>query len=269
MEHMVTKSTTKPMPAFKAAQQRSVVSYYLPFDFSSQQSVCIYIEEARNLLAARGTTGLRVWDSSLHLAYFLSSAGVSLIENKNILELGAGTGLLSILCAGPLNAHQVIATDGDTDVIENIESNAALNATLLEKPANDKNLDAKVLDWADTSALSQVLQYEGNKTPLDVILGADITYAVESLEPLVNMLSALNKNYPKVDIIISTVIRNEDSYTAFVNACAKAGFRILSIPFDCPSLDQQRGFFHRTTPPIRIVRLARDLAASPQEVNQT
>lgn len=257
------------MSALDAAQRRSIVSYYLPYDFSSEQSICIYIEEARNLLAARGTTGLRVWDASLHLAYFLSSAGVSLIENKNILELGAGTGLLSILCAGPLKAHQVIATDGDIDVVENIESNAALNATLFETAANKKNLTAKVLDWADTPGLSQVLQYEGNKVSLDVILGADITYAVESLGPLVNILSALNGNYPKVDIILSTVIRNEDTSTAFLSTCAKAGFRVLNITFDCPPLEQQRGFFHRTTPLIRIVRLVRDLAALPQDANHT
>jgi protein-lysine N-methyltransferase EEF2KMT len=269
MEHMVIKSTTKPMSAFKAAQQRSVVSYHLPSDFLSQHPVRVYIEEARNLLAAHGTTGLRVWDASLHLAYFLSTTGGSLIEKKNILELGAGTGLLSILCAGPLKAHQVIATDGDAEVVENIESNAALNSALLDKGAKTKNLEAKVLDWSDTSALPQILQHEGNELSLDVVLGADITYAVEALEPLVNMLSALNRKCPKVDIIISTVIRNEDTFTAFVNTCARAGFRVSSTFFDCPSLDRQRGFFHKITPPIRIVRLAQNLAASPQQADQT
>src|ERR1700761_419208 len=100
MEHMAVLSTAKPMAAFTTAQQKSIVSYHLPADFLSQQPVCIYIEEARNLLAARGTTGLRVWDASLHLGYFLFAAGASLIQHKNVLELGAGTGLLSILCAG-------------------------------------------------------------------------------------------------------------------------------------------------------------------------
>jgi hypothetical protein len=126
-----------------------------------------------------------------------------------------------------------------------------------------------VLDWSDTSALPQILQHEGNELSLDVVLGADITYAVEALEPLVNMLSALNRKCPKVDIIISTVIRNEDTFTAFVNTCARAGFRVSSTFFDCPSLDRQRGFFHKITPPIRIVRLAQNLAASPQQADQT
>ena len=266
MEHMVIKSTAKPMSAFKAAQQRSVVSYHLPYDFASTQPACIYIEEARNLLAARGTTGLRVWDASLHLAYFLSTEGAALIQDKTILELGAGTGLLSILCAGPLNAVRVISTDGDVDVVESIQSNVALNPALYDKPPDKRNLEAKVLDWADTSALAQILHHEGDKVPLDVVLGADITYAVESLEPLVSLLGALNEKYPEVDIIISTVIRNEDTYTAFVDTCVKTGLRVSSIPFDGASLDQQRGFFHKPTPPIRIVRLARDLVTARQEV---
>jgi predicted nicotinamide N-methyase len=258
MNHMAAMPTVAPMAALTAAQRRSIVSYHVPGDFSSPQPVCIYIEEARNLLGAHGTTGLRVWDACLHLAHFLFSAAPSLIESKNILELGCGTGLLSIFCAGPLNARRVIATDGDAQVVQAIASNAALNAHLLEKPAKVGHFHAKVLDWADTSAPSQVLQpREGEVMPLDVVLGADITYAVDALEHLVNLFSALSDMYPKVDIIISTVVRNEDTFSAFVDTCAKAGFQVSSIPFDCPSLGQQRGFFHKLVPLIRIVRLAR------------
>lgn len=266
MEHMVIKSTANPMSALEAAQQRSVVLYYLPSDFASQAPVRVYIEEARNLLAARGTTGLRVWDASLHLAYYLATEGAALVESKTVLELGAGTGLLSILCAGPLKAARVVSTDGDTEVVGSIEFNADLNATLLEKPDKTRNLVAKVLDWADTPALSQVLQHEGREVAPDLILGADITYATESLEPLVAMFDTLNRMYPAADIIISTVIRNEKTYMDFSNTCTSADFHISSIPFECPPLELQRGFFHKTTPPIRIVRLKRFAKRNKNEV---
>ena len=88
MEHMVTKSTAKPMSAYTAAQQRSIVSYHLPSDFASEAPVFIYIEEARNLLAAHGTTGLRVWDASLHLAYFLSTEGTKPPWSSPTIESG-------------------------------------------------------------------------------------------------------------------------------------------------------------------------------------
>src|SRR5437868_5871780 len=136
MECMVTKSNAKPMSAYTAAQQRSIVSYHLPSDFTSEAPICIYIEEARNLVAAHGTTGLRVWDASLHLAYFLSTEGKSFVREKAVLELGAGTGLLSILCTGPLQAARVVSTDGDADVVESIETNAELNIRL-RKPGQN------------------------------------------------------------------------------------------------------------------------------------
>ena len=265
MEHMAIKSTQKPMSAFKAAQQPSIVSYFLPSPFTAPDPTCIYIEETRNLLAARGTTGLRVWDTCLHLAYYLSTEGSDLIKGKNVLELGAGTGLLSILCAGPLNASMVISTDGDADVVESIASNAKLNLDHL--PAVETKLTAKVLDWTDESSLPEVLQHNGKQLPLGVILGADITYDAESLEPLVHIIGALHKIYPKLDIIISTVIRNEDTYASFVSTCAEASFSVSIIQYDCPPLDQQTGFFHKLSPPICIVRLSRDLATVKRHEN--
>ncbi len=260
MEHMAIKSTQKSMSAFKAAQQPSIVSYFFPSPFTAPNPTFIYIEEARNLLAARGTTGLRVWDACLHLAYYLSTEGTDLIKKKNVLELGAGTGLLSILCAGPLSADTVISTDGDVDVVENIASNAKLNLTQLQSLST--NLSAKVLDWTDESSLPSVLQHDDKQVPLETILGADITYATESLEPLIHIIGALHDIYPDVDIIISTVIRNEDTYASFVSICADSGFKVTILSFACPPLEQQTGFFHKLSPPIRIVRLSRDLSTA-------
>lgn len=277
MEHMIIKTTRRPMSAFKAAQQPSIVSYFLPSDLTARDPACVHIEERRNLLAARGTTGLRVWDACSHLAYYLSSPSSSgatkttnLIADKNVLELGAGTGLLSILCAGPLRARRVISTDGDGDVVETIRANAALNNSGAPPHHNSAvattNLVAKVLDWTDEASLPDVLRHNddngnGNgdgRIPLDVILGADITYATESLVPLVHILGALEDLYPRVCIIISTVIRNEATYASFVATCAEARFAVATVPFACPPLEEQTGFFHKTTPPIRIVRLTRE-----------
>lgn len=247
------------MSAFKAAQQPSIVSYFLPSDLNTPNPVCIYIEEARNLIAARGTTGLRVWDACLHLASFLSTPPFSaLIRGKSVLELGAGAGLLSILCAGPLHAAKVISTDGDGDVVENIAANARLN--LSQIPQLAENFEARVLDWNDESSLPNLLRRNGTQVPLDVILGADITYASESLVPLVHIIGALQDLYPEVEVIISNAIRNEDTYNGFIDTCARYGFRVTVLDFDCPLLDQQTGFFHKTSnPPIRIVRLTRSL----------
>jgi len=257
MEQLASMSAAETdMSALEAARSKSVVSYHVPSSFVSDTSPpAIYIEEARNLLAARGTTGLRVWDAGLHLAYFLATDGVGLVKDKNVLELGAGPGLVSILCAGPLEAAGAIATDGDAQVVGGIERNLSLNASLLPR----KNVRAEELDWSNDGALPDILLHRGSLLPLDLIVGADITYATESHEPLAHMVAALQNLYPSVDILISTVIRNQDTYDSFINTCATKGIRTSVVGFDCPPFDLQRGFFHQTYPPMPILRLTQDL----------
>ena len=266
MQQMAIKSAKPSMPVFKAAQQHSIVSYYLPNPIPrlSNPPLRVLISEARNLLAARGTTGLRVWDSCLHLATYLCRPDMmQLIRGKHVLELGAGTGLLSIVCAGHLQAERVIASDGDEDVVASIRDNARLNAVqdkILYYVDPYSHLHAAVLDWnADEATLRDVTQSHTTTQPIDIILGADITYAVESLQPLVSCLAKLNSLYPQAKILISNVIRNEDTYSAFVKTSGEAGFTVTIMPFDCPPLEEQTGFFHRTAdPPMRIVSLTRN-----------
>lgn len=54
-----------------------------------------------------GSTGLRTWTASLHLGHHFLTGGVSLAPR--VLELGAGTGFLSILLTQL--GYDVIATD--------------------------------------------------------------------------------------------------------------------------------------------------------------
>src|ERR1700759_2854981 len=108
---------SKPLPPeLSSAQQRAYVTYTFARTNSTSLST-ITLLESRLLISASGTTGLRTWEASLHLASFLlSEQGSKYIENKRVLELGAGTGLVSIMCAKYLNPKHVLATDGSQDV---------------------------------------------------------------------------------------------------------------------------------------------------------
>lgn len=44
------------------------------------------------------------------------------MRRKRVLELGAGTGLLSLVCGGILGADRVLATDGDEEAVRRLES---------------------------------------------------------------------------------------------------------------------------------------------------
>ena len=100
----------------------------------------ITLLESRSVIAGAGNTGQRTWEAALHLvAYFACEDKVdagadgkgthagSRIRGKHVLELGAGTGLVSIACAKYFGARLVLATDGDEDVVQTLKRNMTLN----------------------------------------------------------------------------------------------------------------------------------------------
>lgn len=160
-----------PLPnELKAAQQKNWVTYTLLSptpDLTAQESTLRLLEN-RSVISGAGTTGLRTWEAALHLAsYLLSSPKVSsLVEGRTVLELGAGTGLLSLLCAGLLGARQVIATDGDEGVVDALKENAACN----ELRAETKFAQL----WWGRALKGSWLDEHISPNPCDLVLGADV-----------------------------------------------------------------------------------------------
>lgn len=127
------------------------------------------------------SVGLQSWGSSILLAerICLQPSLFSLTAPTNtdnsplrILELGAGTGMLSIVAAKILHsqnpAPEIIATDYHPEVLDNLTKNVATNF-----PKHPAAITIKCLDW-------QVPHYsEPLDRPFDVILAADVIYHPE------------------------------------------------------------------------------------------
>lgn len=90
------------------------------------------------------------------------------MNGKTILELGAGTGFLSILCAKHLHARYVRATDGNGEVIDGLKSNIIVNG--LE---HDQRIQATVLQWGKSLADEDTKNSDGT-LQYDLFIGADI-----------------------------------------------------------------------------------------------
>lgn len=163
--------------ASEAVQQKCHLTYTAPL--SSLYSPELTLLEARSVLASAGTTGRRTWEAALCLGTFLfSPSGRNLIQGKTILELGAGTGFLSILCAKHLGARFVLATDGDVDVVRDLDSNIALNDL-----KDTKIITTAVLEWGHI--LPDILWNSSGKTlTYDLILGADV---VSRIVPVIHL----------------------------------------------------------------------------------
>lgn len=97
--------------------------YQIPVN--SGRTEIVILKENRNKISS-GTTGLNVWESALAISEW-ALQNEEIFRNKNILELGAGTGLSSLIigkCCSPKSIH---ITDGNGKVIENLLENVGRN----------------------------------------------------------------------------------------------------------------------------------------------
>ncbi|KAK8228727.1 putative methyltransferase-domain-containing protein [Phyllosticta paracitricarpa] len=231
-----------------SAQAKSYVTY----DFGQERTVTLL--ESRSIISSSGTTGLRTWEAALHLGAYLSTeTGSQWIRGKRILELGAGTGLLSIFCAKHVDASRATITDGDEGVVDSIKTNVFLNE--LDTAANTESI---VLRWGRSCALRDSLYYdEGQQNEYDVVLGADVTYDKTVIPALVATLADLLQRQPSLDILIAATIRNEETFEAFSVVCRRNGLDHQEVQFAPPLAKRQRGPFYATTTPIRIVKISK------------
>ncbi|KAI0652616.1 putative methyltransferase-domain-containing protein [Trametes meyenii] len=144
-------------------------------------STAIHVElnDAPLLSDDHTSVGLQSWGSSILLAerMCLDPAAFDLSSPPDstlcILELGAGTGLLSIVAAKLLASAPVrpivLATDYHSSVLANLRANVETNFSASTAPA----VDVLPLDW-------QSPVYEGPLfNQFDVVLAADVVYHPE------------------------------------------------------------------------------------------
>lgn len=247
----VLLSTPQP-PETLLVQQRFYVTYNLsalPGDpnsaSSKEQDPHITLLENRSLISAGGTTGLRTWEAGLHMGQFLCQ-NPDVVRGKRVLELGAGTGYISILCANYLGATHVLASDGSDDVINHLPENLFLND--LQDSARISLADVK---WGHALVGTEEEVWNGGR-PVDVVLGADVTYDRSAIPALVGTLLDLFALHPAVEVYISATQRNEKTSDVFLKTCADNGLVTEDLEFGVPSRPSQRGPFYDDQVPITI-----------------
>ncbi|XP_063809287.1 protein-lysine methyltransferase METTL21E-like isoform X1 [Pseudophryne corroboree] len=186
------------------------------FDFAGHD---IKIVEATDLY------GATVWPSALVLCYFLEKHGKHLcIEDKCIIEIGSGTGLVSIVAC--LLGAQVIATDLK-ELIGNLQYNVIRNTKLKCKHVPQ----VKELTWG--SYLEET--FPKSSSDFDYILAADVVYNHPYLEELLETFQHLCKE--KTTILWAMRFRKENTLieNAFINNFQKSFD--LEVVYDLPSLN--------------------------------
>lgn len=248
------------VPEDEEVQLKTPVTYRLSL---LQAPVQVDILENRRLIAAGGTTGLRTWEAALHLGQYLC-ANNNLVAGQRVLELGAGTGYLSIVCAKCLGAAHVIATDGSEEVVDNLSDNFTLNNTPWGYNASpDAIISPKLLKWGHALVGTEEAEWNGGRK-VDLIIGADITYDKKVIPSLVATLKELLELYPHAGIIISATERNLDTLLAFQDACALSRLTVSEHHFSVDEaraalypgrVDEPSTPFYASNIPIRIFHI--------------
>lgn len=169
----------QPKPtALEQAQQLSHIKYTAPLQHTpsiSERSVITI--ESRGLILSGGTTGNRTWEAALHLGSFLASpAGEALVRGKRVIELGAGTGFLSLFCARHLGVLGVVATDREPVLIENMRDCTRLNQGRDGDETTSLPMYSAVWNWGTPLEQTEemALLTKENHLHFDIALGADL-----------------------------------------------------------------------------------------------
>ncbi|SPO06569.1 uncharacterized protein DNG_09259 [Cephalotrichum gorgonifer] len=245
-------------PETETVQQMDYVTYHLSLlpdptedPTPGVPANCITLRESRGLLAQAGATGFRTWEAGLHIGQYLCSEP-GLVRGKRVLELGAGTGHTSVLCAKYLGAAKVIASDGSDEVLAGLADTVFLNGL-----QGSSVFVPKELVWGTALLGTEEEKWNGGEE-VDVVLGSDITYDPTAIPALLATLDELFNLYPLVQVIISTAERNVKTLNTLLDGCRDAGMTVTWIDFDVPKPEEQQGPFYDTSVPIHIVNIKRN-----------
>lgn len=255
---LLSRSSSAASPLDPEASRSYVTYIFPPSPFNGVEiGLPVTLHESRNIISGAGTTGLRTWEAALALSEYLicthlqsiykNTAFTPTIEgvgrvmraSDRVLELGAGTGLVSIVAAR-LGAPKVLATDGDSMVCEALAKNVGLNGV-------NEIVTVRKRLWGDEIDMDE---------NFDLVVGADVTYDATVISYLIKELERLFAKNPHIRVVISATIRNEDTFVTFEEACRNSGF-ILGQKLWTPPAPQI--FFYDQIAPIRIVNIMKSV----------
>jgi len=197
---------------FKRRKNNSDTQY--EYDDNANEKISVDIYEKPNLISASGTTGFRTWEASLFLCEYILQ-NEALFKDQNVLELGCGTGICSILLQKVQSPKRIYVTDGDSELVTNqLVRNFELN---------------KISRNNNSNIILQRLWWNEDKIPndIDIVIGADITFDASLFDSLCQCLLQCLTYCPIC--LISATIRNQDTTDSFISTTKKLGMNIEEI----------------------------------------
>jgi len=220
------------------------------------------------------------------LAHYLTSKrGQSLIQGRNVVELGAGCGLPGLAAAH--YAKDVILTDGNDIVTELLEQNCAsfmkhhANAkpddpsSLYSTQSSIKHVSARTLIWGDVQEIHGI---KHQMTPVDIVIAADVIHWPSVVEPFLHSIKALlwDSTCARPVCVLGLVERASSTTQQFFDCAKELGFTYNKVEYDlyldngvvpesCCECEERRveiyeiELISRTHPPILLGEMQEDI----------
>lgn len=185
----------------------------------------------KSLNCSAGSTGFRSWPAAKILAEVLLHEN---LEGRSIVELGAGVGLTGLVVLKKRPALKSYTfTDCHAGVLETLRENIDLNLG-----SDNSKAQVQLLDWC-----------VGGSIDADLIVGADIVFDKDIVPSLVEtIVEAIHRN--SCQAIISSVIRNEETYRTFYESVSKV--------LNCEKLQvNDLNYFEKIPDRFQVIRLWR------------
>ncbi|XP_076814320.1 protein-lysine N-methyltransferase EEF2KMT-like [Clavelina lepadiformis] len=170
-------------------------SYFLPM-----MEIYVTLKESTNMLS-NGTTGLVTWTGSMVLSEWCLT-NRKLFDNKHILELGSGCGLLGLVLSKSFEMKSFTFTDVHPDVLEQLRANVHLNGLCQGKHS------VKYFNWQERTP---------DEEKPDIILAADVVFDPLIVPDLARTIANLLCNNTSAVAFIASTIRNESTYQMFLS----------------------------------------------------
>lgn len=168
----------------------------------------VIIKETPRLILGHNTTGFRTWEAAMFLANQLEAGW---FKNKSVLELGGGTGLLSLALAKYHQPKLVTMTDGSAELIDKF------GETLLLNQLTQQDIRCQQLLWGTTNVCLEDFVQEP-PDGIDVLVAADVTYDSSVLELLACTMQDFFDRGTELALIAAT-IRNEATISDWEDDC--------------------------------------------------
>ncbi|KZV36515.1 hypothetical protein F511_15686 [Dorcoceras hygrometricum] len=136
----------------------------------------------------------------------------------------SASGICSMIAAR--SADLVVATDGDTRALEFLTANVSSNL----EPLFLDTLHMRKLEWGNESDIDAIQKLNGKG--FDVIIGTDVTYVPQAINPLFatarKLMSSgrISEHEHKPVLILCQVLRRVDELS-LTSAASQYGFRLL------------------------------------------